>query len=103
MINNRSRILRVMKEMKMKIEVGRISRRRNLRGKSVLISCVTPRRYTRNLGPRFSMLNTGFCVDLATRTTVTMISANSVNRSTLQLAMPMTMINGSDVIHAIDG
>jgi hypothetical protein len=49
------------------------------------------------------MLNTGFCVDLATRTIATMISANSVNRSTLQLAMPMTMINGSDVIHAIDG
>lgn len=48
MMNNRSRILRVMKETKMKIAVGRISRRSNLRVKSALTNSATPKRYTKS-------------------------------------------------------
>ena len=94
---------RVMTRIRMRIGRGTIRRRRNLRGRSVLISCVTPKRFIRNSGLKCNMLNTGFCAAHVTKTTATTTSVSFANRSTPALVMPMMMISGLGVMSVIGG
>ena len=89
--------------MRIRIGAAMIWRRRNPQARSVLISCVTPKKYTRNWDLKYSMLNIASCVDRATRTIAIMISANSANRSTRVQVMPTMTISGLGVTNVIDG
>ena len=76
---------------------------KNRQGKGVLISYVSPKRFTKNSDQKFNMPNTVSCADLAMKVMLTTIFASFVNKFTRVLETPKTMINGSVVMNVIDG
>jgi hypothetical protein len=87
----------------MRIVVAMTQKNNNHLVKSVSISCVTPKKYTKNCALKYSMPSTDFCAVPATKITVIMTFVSFANKSTPVLATPMTTISGSAVISVIVG
>lgn len=83
--------------------VMKILKKKNLQAKNVSIGSVILKKFTKNYAQKFNMQNIDFSVDNVMKVTITMIFVNFVNKFIQVLPTQMMMINGLDVILAVDG
>lgn len=83
--------------------VMKILKKKNLQAKNVSIGSVILKKFTKNYAQKFNMQNIDFSADNVMKVTITMIFVNFVNKFIQVLPIQMMMINGLDVILAVDG